>query len=108
MDSVDGWEYVDITVDIPAGATSLLFGFGINDTYNDGTGITDIQASADFVPEPASIGLIGIAAAGLLTAARPGSLDAHPHRCGATRLAKLSRSWALTVSGLLLFVVQNF
>jgi hypothetical protein len=68
LDSADQRQYVDLMVNIPAGATSLLFGFGINDTFGQATGITDIQASA--VPEPATISLMGLASLGLLSRRR--------------------------------------
>lgn len=69
----NGRSYVDLTVAIPAGATSLLFDFGTSPGYAEDVGIADIQASAlSPVPEPASIGVLGMAAAGLLVRRRRG------------------------------------
>jgi hypothetical protein len=64
LDSTGNYRYVDLSVAIPAGATSLLFDFGTDDVYGDATLINDIQASA--LPEPASLGLVAITSAGLL------------------------------------------
>lgn len=63
--------YVDLVVDIPEGATSVLISLG---QINSGTGnpggafVADIQA---VVPEPASLGVFALAGIGLLARRRP-------------------------------------
>jgi hypothetical protein len=64
---VSGLGYVDLTVDIPADATSVLISLG-GDPEPGGDAIADVQAIA--VPEPATIGVLGIAGAGLLVRRR--------------------------------------
>ncbi len=72
--SVDGYtmRYVDVGVNIPAGATSVALQFG--DIYNpiktnetQGMVIADVQAA---VPEPGSLGVLGIGAMGLMVRRR--------------------------------------
>jgi hypothetical protein len=58
---------------VPAGATRLFLGFadgidftGLPGTYGDDIGSLDAQATLTSVPEPSSLTLLGIGAAGLL------------------------------------------
>jgi hypothetical protein len=55
--------YVDLTVNIPAGATSVMVSLGQTPDSPGGLAVIDVQAS---VPEPASLGLLGFATTGLL------------------------------------------
>jgi hypothetical protein len=59
--------YVDLTVNIPAGATSVLLSFGQINTSTGNQGglvIRDIQASS--VPEPTTFGLLAVGSLALL------------------------------------------
>lgn len=72
--SADGYNlrYIDVGVNIPAGAASIALQFGdiynpINISETQGMVIADVQAA---VPEPGTLGLLGIGAMGLLARRR--------------------------------------
>lgn len=62
-----GYDYIDIPVDIPAGSVNAVF-FDFGTSGPGGHVIAEIQAVA--VPEPVSMGILGIVAAGLLVRRR--------------------------------------
>lgn len=64
IDSHKTLAYADLSVSIPAGATSVLLSFGQTVNSPGGLNIMEVQAVA--VPEPVTMGLLATAGAGLL------------------------------------------
>lgn len=62
--------YIDLAVSIPAGTTSILISFGQVNNATGHLGGLDIREIQAIVPEPASLGLLGMAGLGLLTRRR--------------------------------------